>query len=260
MGIEIGNQSLGRGKVYVSKFLPGTHTPAGFRFVGNCPSFGINVAQSSLDHFSSTGGVRVKDKSVVLEVNITGSPTLDDINNENLALFFFGAQSTIAQTSATSQTQTFTGVSQGYIYKLGMSDNNPSGVRSISNVSLTVGGSAKTLGTDYTVDATRGYISIVEGGTIPDNATVVVTYDRAAVSRKQFISGTTQIEGAIWFESFNPQGKKQDFLMPYVRIGPNGDFNLIADEWQQLPLQLEILADVAYNKQAIYVDDQPYTV
>lgn len=258
MALNLGNQTLGRGKVYISQFLPGTHTPAGFRYIGNTPSFNINVNQSKLDHFSSDDGVRVKDKSVVLQVDITGNLVLDDINNENLALFFFGSQSVLAQTSAVAQTQSFTGVVQGYAYQLGISTTNPTGVRSISNVVVSVGGSAKTLGTDYTVDTDRGLIFIVEGGTIADNATISVTYDRAAKSRKQVISGTTQIEGAIRFESANPQGEKNDFYFPYVRLGPNGDFGLKADEWQQLPLSAEILADTAYNRAAIYIDGQPY--
>jgi len=256
MALSLGNQTLGRGKIYVSTFLSGTHTPAGWRYVGNTPSFSLNVSNSKLDHFSSDAGVRVKDKSVVLQTDYTGSLTLDDINNQNLALFFFGTQGTLAQTSATSQTESFTSVVQGYIYQLGITTTNPTGVRSISNVSVTVGGSAKTLGTDYTFDADRGYIAIVEGGGIADGATIAVTYNRAAVSRKQVISGTTQIECALRFESFNPQGEKNDYFMPYTRLGPNGDFNLKADEWQQLPLSVEILADSAYNKAAIYIDGQ----
>lgn len=255
MALNIGNQTLGRGKLYVSTFISGTHTPAGWRFIGNVPSFNLNVQQSKLDHFSSTGGVKVKDKSVVLQTDITGTLNLDDINNENLALFFLGSQSVITQTSATSQTETFSNVVQGYSYKLGLTTSNPTGVRSISNVVIT----GKTQGTDYTYDATRGYITIVEGGTIADGSSVTVTYDRAAKSRKQFISGSTQIEGAIWFESFNPVGQVNDFLMPYVRLGPNGDFNLLSeDSWQQLPLTAEILTDTAYNKAAIYCDGQPY--
>ncbi len=259
MGLNIGNQTLGRGKVYFSTFNTGTHTPSGWRFIGNVPAFNLNVSQSKLDHYSSTGGVKIKDQSVVLQTDITGSMTLDDINNENLSLFFLGSQSIVTQTSATSQTESFVSVKQGYTYKLGLTTNNPTGVRSISNVSVTVGGSAKTLGTDYTYDATRGYLQIVEGGTIADNATIAVTYDRAAKSRNQFISGSTQIEGAVWFESFNPKGQTNDFLFPYVRLGPNGDFNLLSDDqWQQLPLTAEILADTAYSKAAIYCDGQPY--
>lgn len=258
MGLNLGNQTLGRGKVYVSTFLPGTHTPAGWRYVGNTTAFNLSVNQEKLDHFSSDAGIRVKDKSVVLQVDVTGNLVLDDINNENLGLFFLGSQSIVAQTSASGQTESFAGVKQGYIYKLGITALNPTGVRTISNVVVSVSGSPKTLGTDYTFDAARGYVTIVEGGTIADGATISVTYDRGAVNRKQFISGTTQIEGAIWFESFNPQGEKNDFLMPYVRLGPNGDFNLKADEWQQLPLTAEILEDTAYNKKAIYLDGQPY--
>jgi hypothetical protein len=257
MALSLANQTLGRGKVYVSTFLNGTHTPAGRRYLGNTPSFALNVSNSKLDHFSSDAGVRVKDKSVVLQTDYTGSLTLDNINNENLMLFFFGSQATLAQTSATAQTESFVGVVQGYIYQLGITTNNPTGVRSISNVNVTVGGSAKTLGTDYTFDAARGYIAIVEGGGIAEGATIAVTYNRAAVNRKQVISGTTQIECALWFESFNPQGEQNDYYLPYCRLGPNGDFNLKADEWQQLPLSVEILADTAYNRAAIYIDGQP---
>lgn len=254
MGLNLGNQTLGRGKVYVSKFLAGTHTPAGWRYVGNTPSFGVNMAQEKLDHFSSDTGARVKDKSVVLQVDITGNLVLDDINFQNLELFFFGSSTTISQTSATAQTESFTSVQQGYAYQLGVTTNNPTGVRSISSVVIT----GKVLGTDYTVDADRGLVFIVEGGSIADNSNITVTYDRAAKARKQLISGTTQIEGALRFVSDNPQGEKNDFYMPYVRLGPNGDFNLKADEWQQLPLQAEILADTAYNRAAIYCDGQPY--
>lgn len=259
MALNLGNQTLGRGKVYVSKFLAGTHTPAGWRYIGNSPSFGLNMSQEKLDHYSSDAGVRVKDKSVVLQVDITGNLVLDDINFQNLELFFFGSSSVLAQTSATAQTESFTAVVQGYGYQLGVTSPNPTGVRSISNVVVTVSASPKTLGTDYTVDAERGTIYIVEGGGIADGATIAVTYDRAAKSRKQFVSGTTQIEGALRFVSDNPQGEKNDFYMPYVRLGPNGDFNLKADEWQQLPLTAEILADVTYNRAAIYCDGQAYT-
>jgi hypothetical protein len=260
MSLELGNQTLGRGKVLFSKFQTGTFTPEGFRYLGNSPSFSINMAQQKLDHFSSDTGVRVKDKSIVLQVDITGNLVLDDINFQNLELFFFGSSSVIAQTSATSQTQTFTNVQTGFGYRLGMTGNNPTGVRSISNVSVTSNTTARTLGTDYTVDAERGIIYPVEGGGIADGHTMVVTYNRAAVSRRQFISGTTQIEGALMFQADNPQGQKNDFYMPYVRLGPNGDFNLKADEWQQLPLQAEILANTAVipSQAAIYCDGVPY--
>jgi hypothetical protein len=258
MALNIGNQTLGRGKILFSLFKQGTHTPAGFRYVGNTPSFNLTISQDKLDHFSSDAGVRVKDKSIILQVDYSGNLVMDDLNSANLSLFFFGNQSTLSQTSATAQSESFTGTTQGYAYQLGMTTGNPTGVRQISNVVVTVSASSKTLGTDYTIDAARGTITVVEGGTIADGSTMAVTYDRAAVSRKQVISGTTQVEGALRFESYNPQGEKNDFYMPYVRLGPNGDFELKSDEWQQLPCSVEILADPAYSREAIYIDGQPF--
>jgi hypothetical protein len=48
-----------------------------------------------------------------------------------------------------------------------------------------------------------------------------------------------------------------DYLMPYVRLSPNGDFALKSDEWQQLSLNVEILKLADYER--IYVDGRPYT-
>jgi len=256
MALNLGNQTLGRGKVEFSLFKPGTHVPAGFRYVGNTPAFNLTISQDKLDHFSSDAGVRVKDKSIILQVDYSGTLTLDDINIDNLALFFFGSKGTVAQTSATSQTETVTSIVQGYGYPLGISGSVPTGIRNVSNVVVTVSSVSKTLGTDYTVDASNGVIYVVEGGGIADTSTMVVTYDRAAVSRTQVISGTTQLEGALRYIATNPQGILMNYLMPYVRLGPNGDFALKSDEWQQLPLTVEILADTTTtpSKAAIYID------
>lgn len=254
--LSYGNQTIGRGKVYLSRFKTGTHTPSGFYYTGNSPSFSVSIQSDKLEHFSSDSGVRVKDKSVTLQTNRTGTLVLDDINAENLALFFFGSTSTLAQTSATAQTETITPVKKGHYYQLGLA-GSPTGVRSISNVSVTVSSVAKTLGTDYTVDAARGRIYIVETGTIAEAATIVVTYDRAAVNRTQIISGTTEVEGALQYIADNPDGEDNDFYMPYVKISANGDFNLKGDDWLQLPLNVEILEDTAYSKAAIYIDGQP---
>lgn len=260
MALNLGNQTLGRGEIHFSLFKPGTHTPAGWRYVGNTPSFSLTIDQENLEHFSSDRGVRIKDKSIILQVDYSGQMVMDDINNDNLALFFFGNSTTVAQTAATAQTESFTSVVQGYGYQLGITNANPTGVRKVSNVTVTVGGSAKVLGTDFTVDADNGIVYVTEGGTILDAATIAVTYDRALVSRKQVISGSTQLEGAMRFISYNPQGEKNNYLFPYVRLGPNGDFELKTDEWQQLPVSVEILADTfqGANKSAIYIDGQPY--
>lgn len=255
----MGNQTLGRGKVYFSLFKTGTQTPEGFRYIGNTPEFSLSISNEKLDHFNSDAGIRVKDKSIVLETSATGSLSCDDINLENLALFFFGESNTLSQTSATGQTETIVDVKQGLMYQIGATLGNPTGVRSLSNVVVKVGATTKTITTDYLIDTELGLLTIVDGGGIADLDDVIVEYDRAAKSRDQVISGETQVEGAIKFVSANPEGDKRDYLMPSVRLGPNGDFALKSGgDWQTLNLSVEIL-QADDGRERIYVDGRPYT-
>lgn len=255
--MALGNQTLGRGKVRFSLFKTGTYTPSGFRYLGNSPAFSLNQENETLEHYSSDEGIREKDNEVILQTNVTGSLTLDDIQPENLALFFFGSSSVLAQTSATGQTETFVDVILGNSYLLGITDLNPTGVRSVTNVVVKVGVTTKTLNTDYTLDAELGMVTILSTGTILANDDVIVEYDRSAKSRQQIISGTDQIEGAIFFESTNEVGDRFDYLIPRVKLSPNGEFALKTDEWQQLPISVEVLK--APGKARVYIDGRPYT-
>ena len=253
----MGNQTLGRGELWFSRFKPNTQVPEGFRLFGNCPEFNLTIETEMLDHYSSMRGIREKDKSVPLETTRTGSFTCDDIQLDNLAYFFFGSKSKVTQTSATAQTETFIGVVPGYSYQIGLSNLTPTGVKSLANVAVTVGGSAKAANVDYLIDLELGILTIVEGGTIASGATVTVTYDRGAKTFDQVISGTLPIEGTLRFISYNPEGPKLDYFFPYVKLSPNGDMSLIGDEWLTTPFNVEILN--ATGKNAIYIDGRPYT-
>ncbi|AOR76571.1 hypothetical protein [Novosphingobium resinovorum] len=252
------NYTLGRGKVYFSAFRPNTQIPAGFRYLGNTPEFNLTIDNETLDHYSSDEGIRQKDRSIILETTATGSLTADDISLENLALFFFGHTSTLVQTAATAQTETITDVKPGLMYQLGRTTLNPTGVRSISNVTVEVGATTYVVNEDYTVDLELGLITVLEGGDIVADADLEVTFDRAARSRTQVISGDQQVEGAILYVSANPEGAKMDYLLPYVKLGPNGDFALKSDEWQQLSLNIEILKPDD-GRERIYVDGRPFS-
>lgn len=253
--MAIGNQTLGRGKVYFSLFKSGSYTPAGFRYIGNTPEFNLTVDNEKLDHFSSDGGIRVKDKSIILETTQTGTLIADDIQLENLALFFFGEYDTLAQSSASGLTETITDVELGKMYQIGVTDARPTGYRKLTTPVVKVGVSTKVLDTDYTLDTDTGLLTIIDGGSIVAGDDVIVEFGVAAATRTQVISGTDQVEGAILYVSANPEGDKMDYLFPYVRLGPNGDFALKSDEWMQLPLTVEILQ--APNRAAIYIDGRP---
>ena len=239
------NQTLGRGKIKFKKLGEN-----GFRYIGNTPAFGITVTTESLRHFNSDAGVRVQDKQVPVSTEYAGTLTTDNVNHENLAMLLLGSASTVSVSSATGETAQFTGVQQGYTYDLG--------VRQVTNVVVQVSAVAQVAGTDYILDAARGHIEIVNGGGIADGATIDVTYDVAAHSYDRTVSAGDAVEGSLLFIADNPEGDDIDFLIPDVKLTPNGEFAIKAEEWQQLPFNVEISVP-SDGSPAITANGQPYT-
>ena len=254
--------TLGRGKLFFAKFTPGTKVHTGFRYIGNTPEFNLNSESETLDHYNSDEGVRVKDDSVLLQLNRTGSFITDSIDVDNLSLFLLGESSIVAQASATAQQYDISGVQQGRHYQIGETALNPSGFRSLTSVSVQNDAATPvvyTVNTDYTIDLTLGLLYIIPGGAIANGTNLEVLHSRSAVSRSRIITAASAtIEGALKFVAANPKGDNVDFLMPYVQLAPNGDFALKGDEWQQLPFSVEILK--LDGRESIYVDGRPYVV
>lgn len=252
------NYTLGRGEIQFGQFRPGTQVPRGERYFGNTPEYGISSEQETLDHYSSDEGVRKKDESVLLQLDYTGSLSTDHISPENLAIFFLGESMTQTTVASTAVEFSFANVEQGLTYQLGTSDATPSGVRQVSNLTLTGTAATAVAGVDYVLDETLGRITILEGSTvIAEASTLAGTYDVAASTRSRVISKSTTVEGSLRFIAKNPAGEQIDYFMPWVKITPNGDFALKSDEWQQLPFTLEILQKGSLE--SIYMDGRPFT-
>ncbi len=246
------NYVLGRGKLYFGQFASGTQNPIGERDFGNTPDFKFSIKASALDHYNSQGGIKQLDDTITLEVDRSGSITVDNISPENLALFFLGTTDTLTTTVASNLTDTINDVHQGMYYQLGVSATNPQGVREVNTVVVKVATVTKALNTDYTLDASLGRIYIVPGGGIVELDDLTITYGVTASTRSRVISSNTPIEGSLRFVSDNPKGKNRDCFMPWVKITPNGDYSLIGDTWQSITFDIQILVKTGLN--AIYSD------
>lgn len=75
--------TLGRGVISLGEWN-GATPPAAYKDVGNCPMFEVEVTEETLDHFSSRGGLKVKDKQVILETGYTVKFQLDEMSLYNL--------------------------------------------------------------------------------------------------------------------------------------------------------------------------------
>lgn len=251
------NYTLGRGKVFFSRYLTGTQDPAGFLYIGNTPEFSLTIESETLDHYSSDAGIREKDDSVPLTTTRTGSFTTDNISAENVALFFFGSASVLTQSAITSTAYTLADVVPGMFYQLGISSSNVVGHRKLNPSGFTVatGGTTHVLGTDYRIDTDTGMIEIISGGAVVSGDDLTVTYAVLSSTRSRVISGSTPIEGALRYIANNPKGDNKDYIMPWVKITPNGDYALKGDEWQTIPFSIEALKPTF--AEAVYVDGRP---
>lgn len=253
------NYTLGRGEIYFGRFVDGTMVPEGERYLGNTPEFSITLEPEMLDHYSSDRGIREKDDSVTLQINRTGSMTCDNIDPENLAILVMGETTTVTEAGTPVVGETVTSASKkGMWYQLGTTTNNPSGVRDVGSVTIKdTGGSPTTFiaGTDYVLDAAMGRFQVVSAAMT--GKVLVADYTPAAKSRVRVISKGDTIEGSLRFIAKNPKGQQFDYFMPWVKLTPNGDFAIKAEEWQTIPFNLEILKPA--TAEAIYVDGRPYT-
>jgi hypothetical protein len=258
------NYTLGRGKLYFARFRPGTRIPLGERYIGNTPEFSLTIENEELEHFSSDGGIREKDDSIALEVTRSGSLTTDNIDPENVALFFFGEKATLVEAGATITGEAVEEVQQGFYYQLGQTVSRPSGARGIAAdatatpISVVDAATAATVfdeGDDYTVDLATGRLYIVPGGAIANDTDLVVGYTIRPSTRQRVISGSTPVEGALRYIADNPKGDNLDYYFPYVQIAPNGDYALKAEEWQAIPFSIEVLK--LADREAIYLDGRP---
>lgn len=244
------NYVLGRGKLYFAQFAPGTRVKQGGQeYFGNTPEFSTTSESENLDHFDADNGVRVKDDSVLLELNRTGAFTTDHISPKNLAKWFLGVDSIVSQGILTAVTQAIAGAQRGARYQAGATLVNPAGVRGLSSMTASVTTTTPVplvAGVDYTVNLDTGGFFILPTTTLvadDGSDTVTITYAATtATTYNQVVSGSNaQIEGELFFEATNPKGLRFDYFYPFVQLSPDGDFQLKGDEWQVLGFTFEAL-------------------
>ncbi len=254
---DVKQHQYGSGELSFAQFRPNTQTPSLALYFGNTTELTTTSEQEVLEHWDTDHGIRRKDDSIVTQIDQSGNFVTDNINFDNVAKFFNGATSTIAQSALTAQTDTVI-IDKYGTHQLGVTTARPTGVRVVTVSGVADGATTYTAGVDYVVDALRGTVTFLEGGTFDLGDTVVITYAVAASSREQATSGGLVIEGALHYKSFNPVGKKIDYFFPWVKITANGDFNLKpGDDWVNLPFSIEILKKG--DLEAVYADGQAVT-
>lgn len=265
------NYVVGRGTVYFDQFKKGSNTKTGELYFGNTPEFTISTDSETLDHYNSDHGLRVMDASVLLEASVSGTFTCDNINAENLALWFLGDVVTSVQTKQTDAVDVYPSVTRGRYYQLGTTDTNPTGVRNVDkvvivsaspNVSISTGtGSITDIpgvkvvpATDYEVDLELGRIYIeMDAKELAGNVQMAVQYDVAATKRTMVIGKSNMVYGSLRMISDNPVGENKNYFFPKVSLAPDGDYALKGDDWQVMSFSYKAM-QLNTRTQRVYID------
>lgn len=145
---DTNNYVLGRGEVFFDAYAPGTQNVTGERYLGNTPALTMTTATQALDHYSSDHGIRVKDDSITLQLDRSGSVTMDNISIDNLAMMFgLGEALAQSQASVTGAVDVVPAVKLGLVYQIGRTDDTPDGVRNITSVVVTDNSGVRAHGT-----------------------------------------------------------------------------------------------------------------
>lgn len=259
---------IGKGKLYFDKFAPGSKIGTGERYLGNSPELSMSQAVETLDHIDADEGLNVKDESITISNDLTGTIKLDSIENENLQLWFGGITSKATIVAATAVVDADQTVLRGRNYQIGVSEDTPTGTRKITNVLI----SKVTPGTlpadppvvtpilpadydgNFEIDLERGRFYVeIDAPDVTDNTVLRVTYDQEGVSRVTTIARGDEIRGALRFESKNPVGNQHDYFWPYIKLTSNGDYALKGDTWQEMSFNFEVLKKDS-STERLYID------
>src|SRR5574343_408097 len=234
------NLLLGHGVLYFDRFNS-SGVKTGELDLGNCTAFSITPSVETKDKRSSRTAQSGLLPRAVISQNYSLKITGDEFSAENLALTLLGSVSTVSQTTSTITGETITTSSvQGRWY--------PVSKRMLSSVVVKVSASAKTLGTDYKIDATLGRIYIVPGGGITDGSTVTVDASAAAITAKaKIIAGTNpSITGFLRFVGDPVYGECKHVQCWRVSLSPGGSgMAYISEDFATWSLSGEVLYDGA---------------
>ncbi len=174
------NYVVGRGRLYFNRFPDSeTYVGDGERYLGNTPALSMAANATTLDHYSSESGLKEKDKSVTLQRDLTGSFTCDNINPDNIALWFAGTNTAETQASSAGVRgqEEFT-IQLGLWYQIGASDSMPMGLANLTRIKAVQGTGVAASGTlTFSGTGTAADTITINGQAITLVAAAAATYE-----------------------------------------------------------------------------------
>ena len=238
---------LGRGEVYFDRFIPGTRTGEGERYIGNTTSFQIERRLEHVESRSSFGGVAVRNFRTPTSENTVITFISDHISADNAADWLGASVTQLTEASVPQQTETHT-LRAGGFYQLGLSLQPGIGVRNLFATVVSVAG--EVLSGIY-LDENNGRFGIPASRTDLNGLVATVTYEVRSNTNEKIETASKVVRGSLRFISRNAHGKNKNYFIPHVLLSPKDQMNLKGDEWLSLTFEADVLSSMVVYESGV---------
>lgn len=244
------NTKLGKGSLFLARIVSGVSEA--LDFMGNANSISINSEPTNVQLFSSTE----RSGALIAEANLrtlyTLTASLNEYAKNNLLLWFKASENSKAQDASTGKTILISNVVKGKFYELG--------ARRVENAVLMIGTDTLVSGTDYTLNSEFGIFKILDGSTkVSDAGTddIEVTFEQPALTITQLrLNREASQECRLLYLADDANtsgvGAKDRLEVWRVNVAPEGELNLISDDYGAFSLTMTVMDDSANHP------DDPY--
>lgn len=190
-------------------------------------AFSITAANEAKERKSNLVGQSGKVRGTFARTNPTQVKLQANAANSDLyALFLLGTTADYSSTGGTATGEAITGMEHDKWYKLAHEN--------VSSVTIT----GKTEGTDFEVDPELGLIRTLSTGTIADNYDASIDYTYSGITGTTIRVGTeSKVSVKLIGRLVNSEtGAKAILEVPEVTLSPDGEINLIGDDYQSFSL------------------------
>lgn len=229
------NVKLGKGSLFLD--LDGD----GYEFVGNCNSIAIASDITTQELYSSTEKSGALLDRTTSRVRYTLTPSINEFTLTNLKLFLRAEPASKAQTADAVATANLTDIVQGRYYDLG--------ARQITDFSLTKGSDTIAASGNYEVNLEFGVLHIFASAPdLADGDDLVAHFNRPAKTIQQLrIATAGQAVAKLLYladDANNAANPAKDRLECWrVDVAPDGELNLISDDYGTFSLSMTLLTD-----------------
>lgn len=228
---------IGQGKVYVAPRSLNGAISGGWTELGDTERLEVNISQDFVDDYESCSGNRSIALHVPIQTDWEFAVDAKSFTKENLARAFYGTASAVAGSTVTDESVT------GYALNQIIPLQNPG----VSAVTVTVGVTTLTAGTDYTLDAKNGTITLISATNLGGAGPWTLTVDYTFGAYEKMAANTETIqEYAFRFEGINLATKKTVIAKIHrVALNMAETLSLIGTEVNTFTMGGMMLADPA---------------